>query len=186
MWNNIKIENLLYLVIDMQDKFYPLIPSNVLKQARKNVLTTIQMFGDLKIPMIGTEHYVKGLGHTDNEICKIWKGDAFTDKVTFSCFKNLDFKDNLKKYGRKIVVVSGLETHICVLQTVIDLLSDNYHVIVLKDACVSSTKLKWENGLALMEKAGAYVMSTETLLFYLLQRVDRSEFKTLVKLLKDA
>ena len=186
MWNNIKSENLLYLVIDMQDKFYPLIPSEVLKPAKKNILTTIQMFSDLKIPMIGTEHYVKGLGHTDTDIVKIWKGNAFTDKVTFSCFKSLNFKDNLKKYGRKIVVVSGLETHICVLQTVIDLLSDKYHVVVLKDTCVSSTKLKWENGLDLMEKAGAHIMNTETLLFYLLQRVDRPEFKTLIKLLKDA
>ena len=186
MWNNIKSENLLYLVIDMQDKFYPLIPAAVLNQARKNVLTTITMFNELKVPTLGTEHCVKSLGHTDHEIIKIWKGNNFVDKVTFSCFKNLNFKDNLKKYGRKIVVVSGLETHICVLQTVIDLLEDKYHVIVLKDTCISSTKLKWKNGLDLMEKAGAHIMNMETLLFYILQRVDRPEFKTLVKLLKDA
>lgn len=186
MWNNIKSENLLYLVIDMQDKFYPLIPEGILKNAKNNILTLINMFNDLNIPCIGSEHYVKGLGHTDPEITAAWKGESFKDKVTFSCFKNHEFNDDLKQHGRKIVVVSGLETHICVLQTVIDLLNDKYHVIVLSDTCVSSTKLKWENGIELMKDAGASIMNTETLLFYLLQRVDRPEFKKLVKMLKDA
>jgi len=84
LWNNIKIENLLYFVIDTKDKLFSLIPPEVLNQARKNILTIIQMFGDLKIPIIGTAHYVKRLGYTNQDILKIWKRDSFTNKLTFS------------------------------------------------------------------------------------------------------
>ena len=186
MWSDIKPENLLYLVIDMQDKFYPLINEEVLKNAKKNILIVLEMFNEFKIPCVGSEHYRKGLGTTDPDIVKLWNGDQFSDKVTFSCKNNDEVNNNLKKYNKKVVVVSGLETHICVLQSVLDLLDDNYQVIVLMDTCVSSTKLRWKNGLDLMEKAGASIMNTETLLFYLLQRVDRPEFNKLVNLLKDA
>jgi nicotinamidase-related amidase len=83
------------------------------------------------------------------------------------------------------VVIAGLETHICVLQTVLDLLERNYQVVVLKDAVVSSTKLKWENAIQLMKEVGAHILNTETLLFYLLKRADTKKFKYLVKLLKE-
>ena len=186
MWNKIKKENLFFVVVDLQEKFYPLIKAKVLKQARNNVLLTINMFKKLEIPMIGTEHYVKGLGPTDKEILNIWEGEAFTDKVTFSCLKDDSFNANLSKFKKPVAVVCGLETHICVLQTVIDLIDQNFEVIVLKDACVSSTKLRWENGMQLMEKAGAHILNTETLLFYLLQKAGTPEFKYMVSLIKDA
>jgi nicotinamidase-related amidase len=78
-----------------------------------------------------------------------------------------------------------LETHICVLQTTLDLIARGYEVLVVKDACISSSRLKWENGIELMKDAGAHIINTETLIFFLLRRVDRPEFKPLVKLLKE-
>jgi hypothetical protein len=72
-----------------------------------------------------------------------------------------------------------------VLKTVLDLLERNYQVVVLKDAVVSSTELKWKNGIELMKEAGFQILNTETLLFYLLKRADTKEFKYLVKLLKE-
>ena len=122
MWDKLVKENILFVAIDLQEKFYPLIKESVLKNARKNILLTINMFNKLNIPMIGTEHYVKGLGHTDKEILKIWSGPDFTDKVTFSCCGTDTFIQNFENNKRPVVVVAGLETHICVLQTVLDLL----------------------------------------------------------------
>lgn len=185
MWRNINNDNSLFLVIDLQEKFYPLIKESVIDNARKNVLLVIKMFNKLGIPMIGTEHYVKGLGHTDQEILKIWEGPDFTDKVSFSCCRNEAFQENFKKNNKKYVIVAGLETHICVLQTVLDLIDQKYEVIVLPDVCVSSTKLRWKNGLELMKKAGAHIVNSESLLFYLLKRADSEEFKYMVKLLKN-
>ena len=185
MWNNISADKLLLVLIDFQEKFFPLHKKSVIKLIKANILLLVKMFKTLAIPMIGTEHYVKGLGHTASDVLAVWSGAPLTDKITFSCCGNEKFLQNLETYSRPVVVVAGLETHICVLQTVLDLLARNYQVVVLKDAVVSSSRLKWENGLQLMKDAGAEILNTETLLFYLLKRADTQEFKYLVQLLKE-
>ena len=172
-------------MIDFQEKFFPILKKKVVKLVKANILLLTKMFKALDIPMIGTEHYIKGLGHTESEILNEWGDAPMTGKVTFSCCGDEKFLQNLDKYSRPVVVVAGLETQICVLQTVLDLLERNYQVLVLNDAVISSTKLKWENGIELMKEAGAHILNTETLLFYLLERADTKEFKYLVKLLKE-
>ncbi|MBL6990698.1 MAG: isochorismatase family protein [Bacteriovoracaceae bacterium] len=185
MWKKLTPENVLFLLIDYQQSFFKILKKSIVKDAHKNILLLIEMFKKLEVPMIGTEHYKKGLGDTDSEVLKAW-GDApvFTDKITFSCCGDEQFQQNLKNNSRPIVVVTGLETQICVLQTTLDLLDQGYIVIVLKDAVLSTTKLKWENGLELMRQAGAHILNTETLLFHLLKRADTPEFKHMVKQLK--
>lgn len=185
LWKNISQDNILFVLIDFQEKFFPLLKKSIVKLVKANILLLIKMFKELNIPMIGTEHYAKGLGHTADDILNEWGEAPMTDKVTFNCCGDETFRQNLEKYSRPVVVISGLETHVCVLQTVLDLLERNYQVVVLKDAVISSTKLKWENGIELMKDAGAQILNTETLLFYLLKRVDIKEFKYLVKLLKE-
>jgi nicotinamidase-related amidase len=185
MWKNISPDNILLVLVDFQEKFFPILKKSVVKLVKANILLLIKMFTELNIPMIGTEHYVKGLGHTEKEVLKEWGDAPMTDKVIFNCCGDEKFLLNLEKYSRPVVVIAGLETHICVLQTVLDLLERNYQVVVLKDAVVSSTKLKWENAIQLMKEVGAHILNTETLLFYLLKRADTKKFKYLVKLLKE-
>ncbi len=185
MWEMIHKDKILFLLIDLQEKFYPILKESVIKNVRENILLMIKTFKVIDIPMIGTEHNVKGLGSTDSAVLSEWNGPSFTDKKTFSCYGNDAFKNNLTKFERELIVVAGLETHICVLQTVLDLLSNNYTVVVINDACLSSTKLKWKNGLELMKDFGAHILNTETLLFSLIKRVDTEIFKTFVNLLKE-
>lgn len=185
MWKNIKNENILFVLIDFQEKFFPILKKKVVQLIKANILLLTKMFKELNIPMIGTEHYVKGLGHTETDILEAWGDAPMTDKITFSCCGDEKFLANLEKFSRPVIVIAGLETQICVLQTVLDLLERGHQVIVLKDAVVSSTKLKWQNGIDLMKEAGAQILNTETLLFYLLKRADTKEFKYLVKLLKE-
>jgi nicotinamidase-related amidase len=185
MWEKILPDNILLVLIDFQEKFFPIFKKSVLMLVKANILLLIKIFNQLNIPMIGTEHYVKGLGHTEKDVLKEWGDAPMTDKVIFSCCGDEKFLQNLEKNSRPVVVVAGLEAHICVLQTVLDLLERHYRVVVLKDAVVSSTKLKWENGIQMMKEAGAFILNTETLLFYLLKRADTKEFKYLVKLLKE-
>ncbi len=185
LWKNLKTENVLFTLVDFQESFFRILDKDVVDVARKNILMLVRMFNKLEVPMIGTEHYQSGLGITDSAVRDEWSGPEFTDKITFSCCGDDRFLKNLSGNDRPIVVVAGLETQICVLQTVLGLLEKNYQVIVLKDAVLSTTKLKWENGLELMKDAGAHILNSETLLFYLLQRAEGPEFKYLVKLLKD-
>jgi nicotinamidase-related amidase len=185
IWDKIKAENLLFVLVDYQEKFFPLIKKEYQQVAQKNIMLMVQMFTQMGIPMIGTDHYRKGLGLTDKNVLEAWSGESFKDKITFSCCRNDEFKADFSKNERDIVVVSGLETHICVLQTVLDLRKMGKEVIVIKDACLSSTTLRWENGLELAKEAGAHIMNAETVIFYLLERADTPEFEHLVKLLKE-
>lgn len=184
-WTDISRENALFLLIDFQEKFFPLLKKKMTALTKANILLLVNMFKELGVPMIGTEHYVKGLGHTESDILEAWGNAPMSDKISFNCCGNDTFLKNLETSSRPFVVVAGLETHICVLQTVLDLLDRDYRVVVLKDAVISSSKLKWENGIELMREAGASILNTETLLFYLLKRADTEEFKYLVKLLKN-
>ncbi len=184
-WTDISKKNTLFLLIDFQEKFFPLLKKSMVKLTKTNILLLIHMFKEMGVPMIGTEHYVKGLGHTETDVLAAWDDAPMSDKVSFNCCGDDTFLKNLETYSRPFVAVAGLETHICVLQTVLDLLDRGCGVVVLEDAVVSSSKLKWENGIELMKEAGAFILNTETLLFYLLKRADTPEFKYLVKLLKD-
>jgi nicotinamidase-related amidase len=185
VWKHISADRILFILIDFQEKFFPLLKKSVVKVVKANILLLIKMFKTLAIPMIGTEHYVKGLGHTEGDVLEAWASAPMTDKITFSCCGDETFLQNLETASRPLLVIAGLETHICVLQTVLDLLARNYQVVVPMDAVVSSSRLKWENGLQLMKDAGAAIINTETLLFYLLKRADSKEFKYLVQLLKE-
>ena len=146
MWDKIVTDNLLFLMIDFQEKFFKILEKKHVDDVRKNILLLVRMCERLGIPMMGTEHYVKGLGPTDANVLEAWTGDPITDKVIFSCCGDPGFRKNLKDRNRSVVVVAGLETHICVLQTTLDLLGDGYEVAVLNDACLSSSTLNGGTG----------------------------------------
>lgn len=184
MWDSIIPENLFLVVVDFQEKFFPLMEKKHVKLAQANICNTVQMFTELNVPMIGTDHYRKGLGFTDQKVLDLWAGKSFKDKSTFSCCGQNEFLEDLEAINRPIAVIVGLEAHICVLQTTIDLIGKGYQVVILKDACLSSSELKWSNGLELMKEEGAKIMNTETLLFYLLKKIGTPEFKCLTQLLK--
>ncbi|MBF0299888.1 MAG: isochorismatase family protein [Oligoflexia bacterium] len=187
-WEKLNIENALFVLIDFQKSFSSLMKKEIYENARTNILMLMRMFKKMNIPMIGTEHYKKGLGPTDELLLSEWGNYPMFEKITFSCC-GLDLFENSLEHeqhkSKSLMILAGLETHICVLQTALDLLRRNYHVVVLKDAVLSSSKLKWQSGLDMMESAGAHIINTEALLFYLLKRADTPEFKYLVKLLKD-
>ncbi len=186
IFDSLKPENCFFTLIDFQEKFFPLIKKKHVKQAQANILMMVKMFKELGIPMVGTDHYRKGLGLTDNKVLAEWNGAEFKDKATFSALGCDEFLKDLDGLGeRKVALVAGLETHICVLQTTLDLIRKGYKPIVIADACLSSTTLKWRNGLKLAKDNGAVVMNFETVMFYLLQRIGTPEFKMLTGLLKE-
>lgn len=181
----LKKEDTSIVVVDMQEKLMSAMPETESRFAVKNVKILLEAAGLLGIPVSVTEQYPKGLGPTIGEI-KESAGDGChpIEKLVFSCARSPEFMDELKGLDRSSVLLCGVETHVCVLQTAIDLVNDGYHVFVPADAVVSRKALDWEKGISLMEKAGATVGTTETFLFQLLERAGTDEFRQISKLVR--
>ncbi|HXB65641.1 MAG TPA: hydrolase [Solirubrobacteraceae bacterium] len=136
----------------------------------------------LDLPAIVSEQYPKGLGHTAPEVGL--NGEPLIEKTVFSAARAEGFdRSEIGQHGRKQAVVCGMETHVCVSQTVHDLLARGIDVHVPADAVGSRHMLDYERGLERMERAGAVVTTVEAALFELLERAGTPEFKAVQKLI---
>jgi len=181
----LKRDDTTIVVVDMQERLMSIMPEVQSSNAVMNVKILLESAKILDIPVMMTEQYPKGLGPTI-EAVKEQLGKDFNpmEKVVFSCARVPEFSDKLKELERSSVLLLGIETHVCVLQTAIDLLNDGYRVYVPADAVVSRKKIDYERGLGMMERAGAVVGSTEAFLFQFLERGGTDEFKQISRLVK--
>jgi nicotinamidase-related amidase len=138
----------------------------------------------LDIPVLVTEQYPKGLGPTVPEIKNALPAYAPIEKTTFSCCGEQFFIDAVEETGKKQIILVGMETHVCVLQTCIDLLMQDYHVHLVSDAVCSRSDTNYRTAIEFMRDAGAVITCTETVLFQLLVRAGSEEFKTISKRIK--
>lgn len=175
--------NAVLVVIDVQEKLCKAMDERVLERLTKNVGILQESARELGLPMLVTEQYVKGLGETVAEL-KAQATEPAIEKMTFSCCGETSFPDKLKATGRTQVIITGMETHVCVLQTVIELLDAGYTVHLVRDAVMSRRKENWFVGLEAARDAGAVITSTEAALFQLLQVAGSEEFKKLSKLVR--
>ena len=170
-------------VIDIQEKLCRAMDPEVLAALTANTTILLEAAKELGLPVIATEQYVKGLGET-LEVLKSQLSAPALEKMTFSCCGDENFVNALKATGRTQVIVTGMETHVCVLQTVLELLERDYRVHLVKDAVMSRRKDNWFIGVETSRNAGATVTSTEAALFQLLRVAGTEEFKTLSKLVR--
>lgn len=175
--------NAVLVVIDVQDKLCRAMDEKVLERLTANIGILQEAAKELGIPQIATEQYVKGLGET---LCvlKDRLAEPAIEKMTFSCCGETPFPDRLKALGRKQVIITGMETHVCVLQTVLELLDAGFVVHLVRDAVMSRRKDNWFVGLETARAAGAVITSTEAALFQLLKVAGTEEFKKLSKLVR--
>ena len=139
----------------------------------------------LKVPIVLTEQYPKGLGPTVKELTKLIPAEVKpVEKIHFSCCGEPGFLNALKEIGRPKVILAGMETHICVLQTALGLLAEGYGVHFVSDAVCSRKKSNYEVGLGVAREAGCVITSTETVLFQLLEQAGTDEFKKISKMVK--
>jgi nicotinamidase-related amidase len=152
----------------------------------KNIGILLDSATELNIPVLVTEQYVKGLGATLPELKEKAEASGATcyEKMAFSCCGNAEFVGKLKETGRTQIIITGMESHVCVLQTVIDLLDAGFNVHVVEDAVMSRSKQNWLTALKVMSLAGAVPTCTETVVFQLLKVAGTEEFKKLSKLVK--
>lgn len=178
----ILIENTLGLVIDYQERLLPHIYEN--QQLLENSIVLIEGLKALEIPLLVTEQYRKGLGITRPEIKNLFSPFNPMEKVSFSCYDDRDFGKALAETGRKSVIICGIEAHVCVLQTAIDLMENNYVPVVVAD-CISSRKLyDKETAIQRMRQEGVIITSYESILFELCRFAGTDQFKAISKLVK--
>lgn len=171
------------VVVDIQDKLLPAIFEK--ERVVKNTLLLMKAAALLEVPVVLTTQYRRGLGEIVPEVQAAAPGAEPLDKVSFGCFGDAGFEARLAALaGRDQLLVTGIESHICVTQTVLGALDRGYQVHVAADAVSSRTGANWQLGLARMEKAGALVSSAEMALYEWLRRSDGAAFKQILPLLK--
>ncbi len=172
------------VVIDIQEKLLP--PIFEKERLVKNSQLLIRLAGILKIPIIITTQYSKGLGGTVPELASLLPETQAIDKQMFSCFGSDAFCSALKRLpgNRNTVLLCGMESHICVAQTALAALREGYLVHVASDAVSSRTEWNWKIGLERMRAAGAVLSSTEMVIYELLQSSGAPAFKEMLRYLK--
>lgn len=171
------------VVVDVQDKLCRAMDEKVLAKLTGNISILLDAAAELGMPALATEQYVKGLGETVPQL-KEKLCTPSLEKMTFSCCGGEGFLETLEKNGRRQVILTGMETHVCVLQTALELLSRGYVVHLVCDAVMSRRKENWEIALKTMTSAGVVLTSTESVLFQLLRVAGTEEFKKLSKLVR--
>ena len=183
---SLKPENAALVVCDYQEKLLKIMDEDITRRMVANINLMVQMWRHWDAPILVTEQYPKGLGHTYQPIREHLEAIPVMEKLAFSCCGAAGFMEALEDSQCANVVVVGMETHICVLQTVLDLLERDYGVYVVVDAVQSSSKLKWETGLRVMEQQGATLVPAESVLYQMLERAKGPDFKFLVNLIKNS
>ena len=172
------------LVVDIQERLLP--PIFQKEQLLKNSQLLIRAASVLKIPALVTTQYAKGLGSIVPEIASLLPEIEPIDKHMFSCFGSDTFCSMLKRVpgNRTTVLLCGMESHICVMQTALGALREGYMVHVASDAVSSRTEWNWKMGLDRMAGAGAIISSTETIIYELMKSSGSQAFKELLPYLK--
>jgi nicotinamidase-related amidase len=171
------------LVIDVQEKLLAAMEPSLAPGLVKQVGTLIDGAKVLGLPVLATEQYPKGLGPTVPSLRERLT-DAPFEKMEFSSFGNAATRDALLARRVQSIVVCGMETHVCVYQTVRDLVKQGFSVFLPKDAVLSRSALNVETGLALCERAGAVLTSVEAVLFEMVKSAADPSFKEISKLIR--
>ena len=180
--NTLSAENSLVLIIDIQDRLVAALNKDVVVE---NAVKTVSAAKYLNIPVLLTEQYPKGLGHTVQKLTDaLPEGSEVVEKTYFNALLENGMLDNIKSYGRKQRVICGIETHICVHQTASALVEAGFDVYVIKDACASRNKYEFKQGIDAMVANGVKVSCVEIALFEWLKGAKNPKFKEVQALIK--
>jgi len=170
------------IIIDIQERLYPhMYEKETLSSALVTLILGLQL---MDIPMLVSQQYTRGLGNTIEPIRELFDESSFLEKTAFSCYDEPSFKDAFAGLGKKFIIVAGIETHVCVLQTALDLLEDGYIPVIIED-CVSSRREHDKTiAIARMRSEGAVVTTCESILFELCRCAGTDEFRNISRLVK--
>lgn len=175
-------ENTFAIFIDFQEKLAPVMDGS--DKIIEKTATLAKGLQELQIPLVVSQQYTRGLGETVPTVRDAIENFSYIDKVTFSCVQNEEINQWIENQNKKTVIVCGIEAHICVLQTVIDLIAKDYNVFVVADCVGSRSAYDKEIGLKRLEQEGAFLTTTEAVLFEITQGAKSPHFKVISNLVK--
>jgi nicotinamidase-related amidase len=177
--NLIRREESILVVIDVQEKLMPVIAEK--ENVIGNVVRLLRFAEIIGLPLILTEQ--EKLGNTLPEILEAAQDLRAIRKLDFNCFGCEQFVDQVRCIGRSTLILTGVESHICVAQTALGAVP-NYNVLVVSDATSSRSRDNWKVALKRMRQAGVVITSTEMVIYELLQRAGTDEFRAVLPLVK--
>ena len=177
-------EHCALVVVDIQEKLLPAISNKDVLV--KNSQLLIRLAGLINLPILVSTQYARGLGGTVPEIASLLPDAQVLDKTEFGCFNNAGFCSAVKALpgNRTTVLLCGMETHICVMQTALGAMNQGYIAHVASDAVGSRSEWNYHIGLNRMQDAGAVISSTEMMMYELLRSSSSPTFKELLPYLK--
>jgi nicotinamidase-related amidase len=175
-------ENTGLVVVDVQERLMQAVGQK--ERVIANIIKLLHLSALFNLPVILTEHYLKAFGPTLSEITECLPSYEPIQKIVFNCCEVDAFNERLDSAGLKKIILTGVESHICIFQTCVPLLEKGYQVHVPLDAVDSRTDENRRVGLRLMEKAGAFITSTETIIYQILKRGGTREFKEMLQWIK--
>ena len=173
------------VVVDVQERLLPVMTNHEFVTGR--IARLIRGIGILDLPMLMTEQYPKGLGSTVAPVAEAFKeagGSRIIEKMAFSCCDEPSFAKELEKEGRRFVILAGIESHVCMLQTSLDLLAGGYQPVLAADTTSSRFAEDKEFALRRFEREGVVVTTSESLLFELTRVTGTPRFKEISRLVK--
>jgi nicotinamidase-related amidase len=176
--------NSVLLIVDIQSRLTAVMPPKVLARLQRNVTMLLQAAQKLRIPVFASEQYPQGLGPLEQDIVRLLpEGSRRYSKTAFSLSGDPGFSRDLEAAGRRQVILTGMEAHICVLQTAIELGAAGYSVFVVADAICSRHRENYETALSRMRRAGVTVCDAESVVFEWLRDARHEQFKPLQALI---
>lgn len=179
MKNLLTNNNAFCLLIDVQEKLLPSIREHNLLE--KNILFLLQGLEILNTPILITEQYPKGLGKT---IQSLSSNHKTLEKTEFSAWLNPNIKQEIISIDKKQVILIGIESHVCVLQTAIQMLRHGFEVFIPEECVASRSPTNKQNALQRIQNAGGTITNIESCFFELLETSTHENFKAISKLLK--
>jgi nicotinamidase-related amidase len=175
-------ENTIGVVIDFQEKLLPHMHKK--DEILDRSLIMVKGLRALNVPIIVTQQYTKGLGNTIKPINDAIGNFSYIEKQTFSCYREPSFIKVMNRSGKRNVVIMGIESHVCILQTALDLLYNNFNPVVVIDAISSRKKEDMDIALWRMRDVGCIMTTSESILFELCRQAGTPEFEEISKLVK--
>ena len=169
-------------IIDVQERLFNVMHDK--ESLKDNMVRLLKGVQVLELPVVWMEQYPQGLGKTIPELGTLLENQKPLEKTCFSSCRNPDFIEELRIQGRNQIIAMGIETHVCVYQTVADLLTRGFDVSVVADAVSSRTQKNYEFGLRAMEALGAKITTVEMALFELLEEAGSDNFRRISRIIK--
>jgi nicotinamidase-related amidase len=170
------------VIIDIQERLLPhMHDDQIILQNNLKLIAGLQI---LSVPLVITQQYTRGLGVTVPSIVSMFQEFRYIEKISFSCYDEHAFKEQVTPLGKTNIILCGIEAHVCVLQTCLDLLNAGFRPVIIED-CISSRNINDKKvAIERMKQEGAWLTTMESLLFELVRGADNKHFKDISRIVK--